>query len=54
MIKEPKVEQPVEVIPEEYRRYAKLFSEKFETGLPKHSKWDHEITLMPGKELKFH
>jgi hypothetical protein len=22
--------------------------------LPKHSKWDHEITLMPGKELKFH
>ena len=38
IIKEPKTEQPVEAIPEEYQRYAKLFSEKLETGLPKYSK----------------
>jgi hypothetical protein len=38
MIKELKTEQPIEAIPEEYRRYVKLFSEKLETGLPKHSK----------------
>jgi hypothetical protein len=54
MIKEPKAEQPVEVIPKEYRRYAKLFSEKLETGLPKHSKWNHEIILISSKEPKFH
>jgi hypothetical protein len=48
------VEQPVEAIPEEYWRYVKLFNEKLETGLSKHSKWDHEIILMPGKELKFY
>jgi hypothetical protein len=54
MIKESKTEQPIEAIPEEYQRYAKLFNEKLETGLPKHSKWDHEITLMPGKKPKFY
>ena len=54
MIKESKTEQPIEAIPEEYWRYVKLFNEKLETGLSKHSKWDHEIILMPGKELKFY
>lgn len=37
-------------IPEEYSRYSKLFSEELETVLPKHTRWDHEITLKDGKE----
>ena len=51
--KEPK---PVrsERIPEEYRRYGKLFSDELETGLPEHSRWDHEIPLKPGSEPRFH
>ena len=41
-------------IPPEYQRYGKLFSDELETGLPEHSRWDHEITLQPGEEPKFH
>jgi hypothetical protein len=41
-------------IPGEYQRYAKLFQPELETGLPQHGKWDHEITLKPGAEPKFH
>src|ERR1700735_3026279 len=43
-----------EAIPEEYRQYDALFKETLETGLPEHSRWDHEITLQPSKEPKFH
>lgn len=32
-------------IPKEYRIYDKLFSEELETGIPEHSRWDHEINL---------
>ena len=51
--KEPK---PIryERIPEEYRQYGALFSDELETGLPEHSRWDHEIPLKPGTEPKFH
>jgi transposase InsO family protein len=41
-------------IPAEYRRYDKLFKPELETGLPEHSRWDHEINLQPGKEPGFH
>lgn len=51
--KEPK---PVrsERIPEEYRQYGKLFSDELETGLPEHSRWDHEIPLEPGSKPRIH
>ncbi|OAQ63783.1 pol protein [Purpureocillium lilacinum] len=51
--KEPK---PVrsERIPEEYRQYGKLFSDELETGLPEHSRWDHEIRLEPGSKPRIH
>ncbi|KAF5233022.1 hypothetical protein FANTH_12730 [Fusarium anthophilum] len=32
-------------VPEEYRIYNKLFAKELETGVPKHSQWDHEINL---------
>ena len=40
-------------VPEEYKCYNKLFQEELETGLPEHSKRDHEIPLKPGTEPKF-
>lgn len=40
-------------IPKEYSRYSKLFSGELETGLPEHSRWDHEINLQPGTSPKF-
>ncbi|OAA35974.1 pol protein [Beauveria brongniartii RCEF 3172] len=40
-------------IPEEYSKYSKLFSGELETGLPEHSRWDHEIKLQPGTEPTF-
>lgn len=40
-------------IPEEYARFNKLFSDKLETGLPEHSRWDYKINFLPGKEPKF-
>ena len=40
-------------IPEEYSQYSKLFSGKLETGLPEHSRWDHEIRVQPGTEPTF-
>lgn len=51
--KEPKPNTN-ERIPREYQRYGALFSDELETGLPEHSRWDHEITLKPGTEPKFH
>jgi hypothetical protein len=41
-------------IPPEYLVYDKLFKPELETGLPEHSRWDHEINLQPGKEPGFH
>ena len=40
-------------VPEEYWIYDQLFKEKKEVGLPKHSQWDHEIILQPGKTHGF-
>lgn len=50
--REPKAETTE--IPEEYSKYSELFSGELETGLPEHSRWDHEIKLQPGKEPRFH
>lgn len=52
MTKEPRADT-IKEIPEEYSRYSKLFSDELETGLPAHNRWDHEITLKPGKEPPF-
>jgi transposase InsO family protein len=41
-------------VPKEYHKYAKLFQEKLDTGLPEHSRWDHEICLKDGATTKFH
>ncbi|KAM4064780.1 reverse transcriptase (RNA-dependent DNA polymerase) [Hirsutella rhossiliensis] len=41
-------------IPQEYRKYDKLFKEELETGLPEHSQWDHEICLKDGRTPTFH
>ncbi|EFY87299.1 pol protein [Metarhizium acridum CQMa 102] len=49
--REPKAETTE--IPKEYSKYSKLFSGELETGLPEHSRWDHEIRLQPGTEPTF-
>ena len=44
--KEPEPSQDrLKKIPEEYQIYDKLFKEELETGIPKHSQWDHKIKL---------
>ena len=43
----------MENVPPQYRKYKKLFSEKLNTGLLQHNKWDHKIELKNGKTLKF-
>jgi hypothetical protein len=55
-IKATKPSTPISIqsIPEEYRRYDKLFQEELETGLPEHSQWDCEIPLIEGQQPKFH
>lgn len=43
------------LVPEEYRRYSKIFKEDLpEEALPKHQPWDHEIPLIPDKQPSFH
>jgi hypothetical protein len=42
-----------EQIPDEYKKYDKLFNDTLETGLPEHGRWDHGIDLQPGKEPRF-
>lgn len=37
-----------EMVPEEYRQYAKVFSEAESERLPAHKPWDHAIDLTPG------
>ncbi|KAK6221471.1 reverse transcriptase domain protein [Colletotrichum tabaci] len=37
---------PLLAIPEEYRKYEKLFAPELETGLPEHGPYDHEIPLI--------
>jgi hypothetical protein len=34
-------------------RYPELFQEELDTGLPKHSRWDHEIKFKPGFEPRY-
>ena len=36
-----------ELVPPEYRRYAKIFSEEESHRLPQHQPWDHSINLKP-------
>uniref|UniRef100_A0A8H7K2I8 RNA-directed DNA polymerase n=1 Tax=Bionectria ochroleuca TaxID=29856 RepID=A0A8H7K2I8_BIOOC len=47
-------EERLKNIPEEYRIYDKLFKETLETGLPEHSQWDHEISIIEEGEPAFH
>jgi hypothetical protein len=35
-------------IPKEFQRHRKVFSEQASHQLPKHTKWDHAIKLLPG------
>jgi hypothetical protein len=42
----------VTIIPEQFRRYAKVFSEEASRRLPKHQPWDHAIDLIPGATIK--
>jgi hypothetical protein len=42
----------VTIIPEQFRRYAKVFSEEASHRLPKHQPWDHAIDLVPGATIK--
>jgi hypothetical protein len=42
----------VTIIPEQFRRYAKVFSEEASHRLPKHQPWDHAIDLIPGATIK--
>ncbi|KAI7909302.1 hypothetical protein M9X92_011710 [Pyricularia oryzae] len=44
----------IDNIPAEYRIYGRLFSPEFETGLPEHNPFDHEIPLKKGTQPKFH
>lgn len=44
----------IDNIPAEYRIYGRLFSPEFETGLPEHSPFDHEIPLKEGIQPKLH
>ena len=37
-----------EMVPEEYRRHVKVFSEQESERLPEHKPWDHAIDLLPG------
>jgi hypothetical protein len=41
-------------IPDEYRKYDKLFQETLKTGLPEHSNYDHEIPLKEGTQPNFY
>jgi hypothetical protein len=42
----------VTIIPEQFCRYAKVFSEEASRRLPKHQPWDHAIDLIPGATIK--
>jgi len=39
-------------IPLEFRKYAKVFSNKEAQQLLKHQPWDHKINLIPGQTMK--
>jgi transposase InsO family protein len=47
-------EERLKNIPEEYRVYDRLYRETLHTGLPEHSQWDHEISIIEGGEPAFH
>lgn len=42
------LQQRLKDVPEEYHKYAKIFQETLDTGLPEHSHYDHEIKLKEG------
>lgn len=46
-------EERLKNIPEEYRKYVSLFKEELDTGVPEHSKWDHQIEIIEGKTTSF-
>ena len=54
-IQEAKEVEPMEKyeVPDTYREFGDLFSGKLPTGIPEHSRWDHEIPLKEGKEPQF-
>jgi len=39
-------------IPPEFRKYAKVFSDKEAQRLPKYQPWDHKIDLQPGLQMR--
>jgi len=45
--KEKKKRSFEKIVPEEYREYAKVFSEQESERLPEHQPWDHTIDLKP-------
>jgi len=51
--KEKKKRSFEEIVPEEYREYAKVFSEQESEQLPKHQPWDHTIDLKPDAPESF-
>lgn len=46
--------QRLKYILKEYRTYGTLFKETLETGLPEHSQWGHEISIVEGGEPALH
>lgn len=48
-------EERLSKVPEQYReQYKRLFQEELKTGVPEHSQWDHEISIIEGGEPAFH
>lgn len=43
-----------EMVPKEYRHYAKVFSEEESHWLPEHKLWDHTIDLKPDTPETLH
>lgn len=52
--KEKETKTLEEMIPAEYRRYTKVFSEAESDRLPKHKPWDHTIELKEGASEAIH
>ncbi|KXN83831.1 hypothetical protein AN958_01015 [Leucoagaricus sp. SymC.cos] len=46
------LDNPIDIVPEEYYRYMKIFSDKEAKRFPPAQKWDHRIELLPSFEPK--
>ncbi|KXN81830.1 hypothetical protein AN958_03634 [Leucoagaricus sp. SymC.cos] len=45
-------DDPLDIVPEEYHRFMKIFSDKEVKRFPPSRKWDHQIELLPSFEPK--